>query len=456
MNIQDTICALSTSAGSGAIAIVRVSGNKGIAIVNEIFSKDLNLVPSHQAVFGLLKNKGKQLDEVLVIPYKEGKSYTGEDLVEINCHGSFYIVNELLKLLIQKGCRSAEPGEFTQRAFLNGKLDLSQAEAVGDLIASKSALAHGIAMNQMRGGISNEIADLREKLLNFASLMELELDFGEEDVEFADRSQFMTLLTEIEVKINSLLESFAYGNAIKNGVPVAIVGSPNVGKSTLLNRLLNEEKAIVSSVAGTTRDSIEDDLIINGITFRFIDTAGLRVTKDEVESIGIERSYKKANEAQIILFLIDDRDIDSHIPTIIENFKTNIKSQDIQVLTVLNKSDALNESGIKFLKNHPDIIPISAKQNENIDALKQRLIDLVQELKIDNNDVVISNIRHYQSLMHAQEGVERIKAGFEIDLSSDLIAMDIRQVSLHLGEITGKISTDDILANIFENFCIGK
>jgi tRNA modification GTPase len=452
----DTICALSTASGSGAIGIVRVSGKEAITIVDSVFSKDLTSIDSHRASFGVIMKDGAHLDEVVVIAYKEGKSYTGEDLVEINCHGSQYIIAEILKLLINKGCRTAEPGEFTQRAFLNGKLDLSQAEAVGDLIASKSSLSHEIAMNQMRGGVSNEIAELREKLLNFASLMELELDFGEEDVEFADRTQFKELLAGIDKKVTSLVESFAYGNAIKNGIPVAIVGSPNVGKSTLLNQLLNEEKAIVSTIAGTTRDSIEDEMIINGISFRFIDTAGLRDTEDEVESIGIERSYKKANQAKIILFLIDERDIEHDIPAIVFDFKNKIENKDIEVITVLNKSDTLSDEQVSFFDEHPEIIKISAKENSNIDSLKQLLVNKVQDLRIDDNDVVISNLRHYESLVKAQEGVNRIKEGFEMETSSDLIAMDIRQVSHFLGEITGKISADDILGNIFANFCIGK
>ncbi|MEZ4938672.1 MAG: tRNA uridine-5-carboxymethylaminomethyl(34) synthesis GTPase MnmE [Crocinitomicaceae bacterium] len=456
MNLGETICALSTPAGSGAIAIVRISGSKALSIVNEIFSGNLEEIPSHKATFGVIKNESIQLDEVVVITYKDGRSYTGEDLVEINCHGSSYIIQEIMKLLIKKGCRTATPGEFTQRAFLNGKLDLSQAEAVGDLIASKSAKAHQIAMNQMRGGVSNEIAELREQLLHFASMMELELDFGEEDVEFADRTQFKQLLTEIKSKIQHLIDSFAYGNAIKKGVPVAIVGAPNVGKSTLLNRLLKEEKAIVSNIAGTTRDTIEDEININGITFRFIDTAGLRKTNDQIESMGIERSYKKANEAQIILFLIDERDVELDIPDLIEEFGKNIKRDDIEVITVLNKSDALTKKQLLFLNEHPGIVQISAKENQNIDELLKRLVQTVEDLKMGDDSVVISNLRHYESLMYAMEGVERIEEGFEVELSSDLIAMDIRQISHHLGEITGKISTDDILGNIFANFCIGK
>ncbi len=453
---QDTICALSTPSGSGAIGIVRVSGPDAISIVNTIFSKDLTKVESHKATYGIIKKKEEDLDEVVVIAYKEGKSYTGEDLVEINCHGSSFVINELLMLLIREGCRSAEPGEFTQRAFLNGKLDLSQAEAVGDLIASKSAKAHDVAMKQMRGGVSNEIADLREKLLNFASLMELELDFGEEDVEFADRTQFKSLLAEIQLKVQSLIQSFAYGNAVKNGVPVAIVGSPNVGKSTLLNRLLNEEKAIVSNIAGTTRDAIEDEMVIKGITFRFIDTAGLRETEDQIESIGIERSYKKANEAKIILFLIDERDVELNITDIIDNFKEKILGKDIQVVTVLNKSDTLTKKQAILLNEYPNILRISAKENQNIEQIKDKLLQLVESLKLDDNATVISNIRHYESLSKAQEALNRIEEGFEVNLSSDLIAMDIRQASHYLGEITGKISTDDILGNIFANFCIGK
>ncbi|MCB0477457.1 MAG: tRNA uridine-5-carboxymethylaminomethyl(34) synthesis GTPase MnmE [Crocinitomicaceae bacterium] len=456
MNSLDTICALSTPSGSGAIGLVRISGPQAITIVNQIFTKDLNQIDSHKATFGLIKKGEEQLDEVVVIPFKNGKSYTGEDLVEINCHGSSFIINEILKLLIQKGCRTASPGEFTQRAFLNGKLDLSQAEAVGDLIASKSAKAHQIAMNQMRGGVSNEIGELREQLLHFASMMELELDFGEEDVEFADRSQFKALLSGIKDKIEHLIHSFAYGNAIKRGVPVAIVGAPNVGKSTLLNRLLNEEKAIVSNIAGTTRDTIEDEINIQGITFRFIDTAGLRKTDDQIESMGIERSYKKANEAQIILFLIDERDVELDIPDLIEEFGKNLKRDDIEVITVLNKSDALSKKQLLFLNEHPGIVQISAKENQNIDELLKRLVQTVEDLKMGDDSVVISNLRHYESLMHALEGVERIEEGFEVELPSDLIAMDIRQISHHLGEITGKISTDDILGNIFANFCIGK
>ena len=405
----------------------------------------------------------RTIDEVLVSVFKNPNSYTGEDVVEISCHGSIYIQQEIIQLFLREGCRMANAGEFTLRAFLNGKLDLSQAEAVADLIASDNEASHQIAMQQMRGGFSSEIAKLREELMNFASLIELELDFAEEDVEFADRSQFKTLIERIGFVLKRLIDSFAVGNVIKNGIPVAIVGEPNVGKSTLLNALLNEERAIVSDIAGTTRDTIEDELVIEGIGFRFIDTAGIRETKDVVESIGIKKTFEKMEQAQVVVLLFSA-----------EEFKTESKRLKIEIekiknrfplkplIIIANKIDTLNESDKKEINvslsavEGSQFLLLSAKTGVGVEALKEKLIGFVNTGALRNNETIVTNTRHYDSLLKAFEEIEKVKHGLESGLSGDLMAIDIRQALYHFGEITGEITSDDLLGNIFANFCIGK
>jgi tRNA modification GTPase len=404
----------------------------------------------------------KTLDEVLVSIFKGPHSYTGENTIEISCHGSTYIQQQIIQLLLRKGCRMASPGEFTLRAFLNGKLDLSQAEAVADLISSDNEASHQIAMQQMRGGFSNEIAKLREELLNFASLIELELDFAEEDVEFADRSQFHELLNRIELVLKRLIDSFAVGNVIKNGIPVAIVGEPNVGKSTLLNALLNEERAIVSEIAGTTRDTIEDELVIGGIGFRFIDTAGIRETEDVVESIGIRKTFEKIEQAQVVLYLFESVKFQvsgSEYITEIEKVKNKYPLKPLVV--VINKIDLLSEEEILNIQKQLETLnlkpeTISAKQNIGVDQLKNQLLSFVNTGALRNNETIVTNTRHYDSLLKALDEIQKVKYGLETNLSSDLMALDIREALYHFGMITGQVTNDELLGNIFANFCIGK
>ena len=465
---QETIVALASPSGAGAIAVIRLSGTEALTIAEQVFQsvseKSLSKQKTHTIHLGHIVDEGKVLDQVLLSIFKNPHSYTGEDVVEISCHGSTYIQQQIIQLLLRKGCRMAQAGEFTLRAFLNGKLDLSQAEAVADLISSDNEASHQIAMQQMRGGFSNEIAKLREELLNFASLIELELDFAEEDVEFADRTQFSELLTRIEFVLKRLIDSFAVGNVIKNGIPVAIVGEPNVGKSTLLNALLNEERAIVSEIAGTTRDTIEDELVIGGIGFRFIDTAGIRETKDVVESIGIKKTFEKIEQAQVVLFLIDS------LQLIIDNEQTlkveieKIKNQFPQkpLIVVTNKIDKLNSAQrIRFdnqlsIINYPLLIEISAKNNLGIDELKNQLLSFVNTGALRNNETIVTNTRHYDSLLKALEEIQKVKFGLQSNLSSDLMAIDIKQALYYFGEITGEVTNDELLGNIFANFCIGK
>jgi tRNA modification GTPase len=407
---------------------------------------------------GHIVDGDRVLDEVLVSIYKNPQSYTGEDVVEISCHGSSYIKQEILQLFIRNGCRSANPGEFTLRAFLNGKMDLSQAEAVADLIASDSAAAHQIAMQQMRGGFSSEIKKLREELLNFASLIELELDFSEEDVEFADRRQFEDLLQRIVKVLKYLIDSFSTGNVIKNGVPISIIGAPNVGKSTLLNALLNEDKAIVSNIAGTTRDAIEDELIIEGIKFRFIDTAGIRQTDDAVESIGIKKTFAKMAESQVIIQLIDASLISKAntadiLASIVE---TKAQYPEKETLVVLNKMDLADKALLSKVFSELEPLHMSAKTGTGVELLKTKLLDMVHMGKLQNNDTIITNARHYDALRLALENIQKVQVGMQTGLSGDLLAIDIREALYHFGRITGEISTDDLLGNIFANFCIGK
>lgn len=468
MLYNDSIVALATPSGAGAIAVIRISGNEAITIGNSVFksikNKDLLNQKTHTLHLGHIIDDTKTLDEVLVSIFKGPNSYTGENTIEISCHGSTYIQQQIIQLLLRKGCRMADPGEFTLRAFLNGKLDLSQAEAVADLISSDNEASHQIAMQQMRGGFSNEIAKLREELLNFASLIELELDFAEEDVEFADRTQFHELLNRIEFVLKRLIDSFAVGNVIKNGIPVAIVGEPNVGKSTLLNALLNEERAIVSEIAGTTRDTIEDELVIGGIGFRFIDTAGIRETKDVIESIGIKKTFEKIEQAQVVLFLIDSSqliiDNENKLKIEIEKIKNQFPLKPLVV--VINKIDSLNEEQTELLSaklsiiNYPLLIKISAKQNLGVEELKNQLLSFVNTGALRNNETIVTNTRHYDSLLKALNEIQKVKYGLETELSSDLMAIDIKEALYHFGTITGQVTNDELLGNIFANFCIGK
>lgn len=463
MIYNDTIVALATASGSGAVAIIRLSGKDAITIADACFksvksNKLLKRQKTHTIHLGHIVERNRVIDEVLVSIFKNPNSYTGENVVEISCHGSIYIQQEIIQLFLRNGCRMAEAGEFTLRAFLNGKLDLSQAEAVADLIASDNEASHQIAMQQMRGGFSSEIAKLREELMNFASLIELELDFAEEDVEFADRKQFKELIKRITFVLKRLIDSFAVGNVIKNGIPVAIVGEPNVGKSTLLNALLNEERAIVSDIAGTTRDTIEDELVIDGIGFRFIDTAGIRETKDVVESIGIKKTFEKMEQAQVVVLLFSSEEFKTESKRLkveIEKIKNRFPLKSL--IIIANKIDTLNDLELKTLKSEfENLHLLSAKKGIGVDALKEKLISFVNTGALRNNETIVTNTRHYDSLLKAFEEVNKVKSGLEIGLSGDLMAIDIRQALYHFGEITGEITSDDLLGNIFANFCIGK
>lgn len=459
---QETIVALASPSGAGAIAVIRISGENALSIASEVFQsvsgKDISKQKTHTIHLGHIVDEGKTYDQVLLSIFKNPHSYTGEDVVEISCHGSTFIQQQIIQLLLRKGCKMAQAGEFTLRAFLNGKLDLSQAEAVADLISSDNEASHQIAMQQMRGGFSNEIAKLREELLNFASLIELELDFAEEDVEFADRTQFKELLTRIEFVLKRLIDSFAVGNVIKNGIPVAIVGEPNVGKSTLLNALLNEERAIVSDIAGTTRDTIEDELVIQGIGFRFIDTAGIRETKDVVESIGIQKTFEKIEQAQVVLYLVDSSVTLSAVEVLkieIEKIKNQFPLK--PVVVVANKADLLSTEQKDTIQSTIDNIQfLSAKHKIGIEELKNTLLSFVNTGALRNNETIVTNTRHYDSLLKALEEITKVRFGLDQGLSSDLMAIDIRQALFHFGEITGQVSNDELLDNIFANFCIGK
>ena len=461
----DTIIALATPSGSGAIAIIRLSGPKAISIASQHFEsisgKVLGKQKSHTIHLGYIKDSSAVLDQVLISIFKNPHSYTGEDIIEISCHGSHYIQQQIIQLFLRNGCRTADAGEFTLRAFLNGKMDLSQAEAVADLISSDNAASHQIAMQQMRGGFSNEIKNLRTELLNFASLIELELDFSEEDVEFADRTQFKELLTRIQKVLKSLIDSFAVGNVIKNGIPVAIVGEPNVGKSTLLNAFLNEERALVSDIAGTTRDTIEDEIAIGGIGFRFIDTAGIRETEDVIEGMGIKRTFEKIEQAQVILLLVDGSKLltdNQKLKNIAVEYE-KIKNQNPQkpLVLLINKADTLSEVDKEIIGQHLNNINyLSAKTGEGVEALKNSLLEFVNTGALRNNETIVTNTRHYNSLLKALEEIEKVQIGMKEDLSSDLMAIDVREALYHLGEITGQVTNDELLGNIFANFCIGK
>ena len=463
---DDTIVALATATGVGAISVIRLSGKEAIELADKVFKtlsgKPLSEAPSHTVHLGTIKSETQVIDECLATIFKGKKSYTGEPVVEFSCHGSAYITQEVIKLCLANGARLAEAGEFTKRAFLNGKLALNQAEAVADLIASDSKASHQVALQQMRGGFTSEIEDLRQELLNFASLIELELDFSEEDVEFADRSQFEQLLKRIKTTLQTLIQSFSAGNAIKNGIPVAIVGKPNAGKSTLLNTLLNEERAIVSDIAGTTRDTIEETLHIDGFTFRFIDTAGIRDTKDQIEAIGVEKAKEKIKKAQLILYLYNEKEntTDEVIHFVTENYHKEAK-----FILLHNKIEDLQEGIPPFDNEILASIPeeyifsqlrISAKENININELKKILSLYVKNLSPSAGNTIITNIRHYEALNNALQALEKVEEGMQIRLSGDLLAIDIREVLYHLGSITGAVSNDELLGNIFSRFCIGK
>ncbi len=471
MKLNDTIVALATPSGAGAIAIIRVSGPDALKIVSPLFNaksrKELSEQPTHTLHLGNIMDGERTIDEVLVSVFRAPKSYTGEETVEISCHGSPYIQQEIIQLMIRKGCRAAEAGEFTLRAFLNAKMDLSQAEAVADLINSENAASHQMAMQQMRGGFSNEIQKLREELLNFASLIELELDFAEEDVEFANRDQFRDLISKIQTVLKRLIDSFATGNVLKNGIPVAIVGEPNVGKSTLLNALLNEERAIVSEIAGTTRDTIEDEMSIGGVGFRFIDTAGIRETKDVVESIGIKKTFEKIGQAQVVVFLLNSERFEVRSSEFrVELEKIRNKFPQKPILVIANKVDKLSEEEFNELKSQLEVslsgveganfLSLSAKTGTGVEELKQRLLDYVNTGALRNSDTIVTNSRHYAALLKALEEINKVEDGLNAELSGDLLAIDIRQALHHFGEITGEITNDDLLGNIFANFCIGK
>lgn len=454
--ISETIVALATPSGIGAIAVIRISGAHALTIADTLFSpvgnKQLLKQKSHTVHLGYLFDDEKEIDQVLLTIFKAPHSYTGENVVEISCHGSNYIQQQILQLFLRNGCRMANAGEFTLRSFLNGKIDLSQAEAVADLINSDSAASHEIAINQMRGRFSDHIKELREELLNFASLIELELDFSQEDVEFANRTQFATLLDKIYQILKKLVDSFALGNVLKNGIPVAIIGKPNVGKSTLLNALLNEERAIVSEIEGTTRDTIEDEIVLGGIVFRFIDTAGIRKTEDQIEKIGIEKTFEKIAQAQLVIHLQDANQIDlDEIKSISKNYS------DKKVVLVLNKIDLIGKEAKEgLLQKLPEALFLSSKEDIGIEELKANLSELANRGELGKGDTIISNSRHFAALSLSLEAIQKVKEGLSEHITSDLLAIDIRQALYHLGEITGQVSTDDLLGNIFSNFCIGK
>ncbi|MGY8945624.1 MAG: tRNA uridine-5-carboxymethylaminomethyl(34) synthesis GTPase MnmE [Flavobacteriales bacterium] len=455
---HDTIIALATPNGLGAISVLRISGKESISITEKVFkaknNKLLSDQKSHTVHLGHLLKNGHELDEVLITLFKGPHSYTGENTIEISCHGSTYIQKEIINLFIDNGIRIANPGEFTLRAFLNGKMDLNQAEAVADLIASENEGSHKLAMQQMKSGFSDDLKKLRAELLHFSSMIELELDFSQEDVEFVERDEFKKLTNKLKLELNTLINSFQSGNVLKNGISVTIAGKPNAGKSSLLNTLLNDDKAIVSDIPGTTRDSIEDSLVIEGINFRFTDTAGLRETTDYIESKGIEKTISKIKSSKILLYLFDSNDTNiDEINNSIDNFKRD----DLSIILVRNKIDLINQNTklLKDLESSPNLIEIEATDSKSIDLLKTRLIKEV-ELLNPYTDVIISNSRHYEALIKALRAIEEVNEGLMNSLSGDLLSVDIRRSIEYLAEITGEITNDDILGNIFANFCIGK
>lgn len=451
-SFDDTIVALATAQGISAIAVIRLSGKDCITLVQQVFKgKDLTKQASHTLHFGTIHNGDKPIDEVLVSVFHEPNSFTKENSIEISCHGSPVIVKEIIKVLLKNGARLATPGEFTKRAFLNGRFDLAQAEAVADIIHAETDNARQAALNQMRGGFSKEIQHLREELIHFASLIELELDFGEEDVEFAKRDDLKKLILSIQNYLHSLISSFDQGNVIKNGIPTVIAGKPNAGKSTLLNALLNEEKAIVSEIPGTTRDVIEDEMILGGISFRFMDTAGLRETSDVIEAIGVERTRESLRKASLILYLFD---LSQSSLEEIRHEAAEISKLNIPLIKVGNKMDKASPLLLEQLENE-DVVLISASQKKNMQALKDKILSRFH-IQVKQGDVLVTNVRHYQSLKQTDDALNRVLTSMDNGITGDFLAMDIRQALHYLGEITGEVTTDDLLANIFSKFCIGK
>ncbi len=445
----DSICAISSPPGKGGVALIRISGLNSILIVDKIFSKSINESKGYQIFYGKIISQGEHIDDVLVTVFKNPQSYTGEDTVEINCHGSIFIQQKILTLLCENGARIAEPGEFSKRAFLNRKLDLSQTEAIADLINSKSSAAHSLAIKQLKGGVSSELKTLRSKLIEFASLIELELDFSEEDVEFADRNHLNQLIEALKLHVEKLKNSFQYGNAVINGVSTVITGRPNAGKSTLLNNMLNEQRAIVSSIAGTTRDTIEEIITINGIDFRLVDTAGIRNTEDEIEKIGVAKTLEKINQSTLVIYIYDC--VETNEQEVTKDLKKYI-DDNIPHIIVANKID-LKKNVKEINKNH---FKTSLNNKESIEDLKKLIYNLFEKQNIYNSDIVISNSRHFEALKLAHDELIKVENGLVENKSGDLIAMDIRQILYYIGSITGEISSDELLGNIFAKFCIGK
>ena len=445
----DSICAISSPPGKGGVALIRISGLNSILIVDKIFSKSINESKGYQIFYGKIISQGEHIDDVLVTVFKNPQSFTGEDTVEINCHGSIFIQQKILTLLCENGARIAEPGEFSKRAFLNRKLDLSQTEAIADLINSKSSAAHSLAIKQLKGGVSSELKTLRSKLIEFASLIELELDFSEEDVEFADRNHLNQLIEALKLHVEKLKNSFQYGNAVINGVSTVITGRPNAGKSTLLNNMLNEQRAIVSSIAGTTRDTIEEIITINGIDFRLVDTAGIRNTEDEIEKIGVAKTLEKINQSSLVIYIYDC--VETNEQEVTKDLKKYI-DDNIPHIIVANKID-LKKNVKEINKNH---FKTSLNNKESIEDLKKLIYNLFEKQNIYNSDIVISNSRHFEALKLAHDELIKVENGLVDNKSGDLIAMDIRQILYYIGSITGEISSDELLGNIFANFCIGK
>jgi tRNA modification GTPase len=463
---EETICAPATGSG-GAIAILRISGSQSFSICEKLFfplGKNIKLAENKgfKVIYGEIREDDEIIDDVLVTVFRAPHSYTGENSVEISCHASTYIQKKILELLIRYGATPAHPGEFTQRAFMNGKMDLSQAEAVADIVASTNRSAHRVAINQMRGGFSAEIGKLRSELLNFASLIELELDFGEEDVEFADRNELKAIISKVKGLADILAKSFMIGNVIKNGIPVAIVGKPNSGKSTLLNALLKEEKAIVSEIPGTTRDTIEDTIVIDGIEYRFIDTAGLRETTDVIEIMGIKKTHQKIDHASVIMLIDEVTDDPESINRRADAIRKMIAGSGKRLFILLNKVDLAVPQKIRELEkfiqtgNQDVLLFISARENYGLEQVRLKLSQIVEKDKLNSDDVIITNIRHYEALIKVSESLSRVEEGLSNNIPEDLIAIDIRQAIHYLGEITGEITTDELLGNIFRNFCIGK
>lgn len=457
MNTKDTICSISTPQGIGAIAIVRMSGPQSFDIARHFFTYDFVDQRPYEAKYASMMADGQLIDQVMVVKYAAPHSYTGEDMVEISCHGSTYIQQKILQLLIEQGCRMANPGEYTMRAFMNGKMDLPQAEAVGDLIDSQSEASHRLAVNQLKGAFSAKMKDLRSRFVEFASLLELELDFSEEDVQFANRERLSALLAEIKNEVNILIDSFKAGNAIKSGIPVVIIGKPNVGKSTLLNTLLHDERAIVSHIPGTTRDTIEDVLNIGGVTFRFIDTAGIRNSDDEIENYGIERTYQAVAKADIILYMVDAAETSlAEIQEEINFLKEEVDMEGKKLILVANKIDSLTEMPhqLMHLKDY-EIVYVSAKRNVNIEAITDQLLAVAATHRM-SDQTMLTNVRHYDNFLKIRESIENIEKGLADGIPTDLVAIDVREALHHLGMVTGEIATDDILNTVFGHFCIGK